>query len=151
MFDILVGQRLVAVPVAHPLAAGLVGAVEELHEAHAFLDQPPREDAVPRVGRLGLLDRTSRLVGTVAFEHMRGLAGNVRHLRHRKLHPRGELVAGDARSEFGVAREFLEVTTIQERDELARRPVGLRGKDRRPPKVAQRLRRVEIGALECGR
>src|SRR5438034_5908521 len=44
---VLVFQHLVSVPVAHTFAH-CVGAVEELHEAHAALDQPAREQAVPR-------------------------------------------------------------------------------------------------------
>src|SRR5690348_13573759 len=38
-------QRFVAVPVPDPFAHG-VSAIEELDEADALLDQPPREDAI---------------------------------------------------------------------------------------------------------
>ena len=42
VLGVLLGKHLVAVPVAHSLAAGLVGAVEKLHEPHALLDEPTR-------------------------------------------------------------------------------------------------------------
>ena len=42
---VLFAELLVAVPVQ--LAGGGVGAVEELHEAHAFLDQAPGKKFAP--------------------------------------------------------------------------------------------------------
>ena len=56
------------------LAAAGVGAVEELHEAHAALDQPPGEDAVAGEGGL---DRVGRVVGAVELQDVRGLGGEV--------------------------------------------------------------------------
>jgi hypothetical protein len=35
-----------------------------LHEAHAFLHEPAREDAVARVGGLEVLHGIARLIGT---------------------------------------------------------------------------------------
>ena len=43
VFGILFVKDFMAVPVAHSLAAGLVGAIEQLDEAHAFFDQSPGE------------------------------------------------------------------------------------------------------------
>ena len=50
-------------------AAG-VGAVEELHEAHAALDQPPGQDAVAGEGGL---DRVRRIIGAVQLQNVRRL------------------------------------------------------------------------------
>jgi hypothetical protein len=124
VLHVLLLERLVAVPIAHAFAAGLVCAVEELHEAHAFLHEPAREDAVARVGGLEVLHGIARLIGTIHFQNVRGLRGNVRDLRDRQLHARGEFVAGDAGGEFRVAGEAFEVVPVQRGDEFARGAIG---------------------------
>ena len=49
---VLVQDLLVAVPIADSLAAGLIGAVEELNESYALLEKTTGQDAVPREARL---------------------------------------------------------------------------------------------------
>ena len=58
-------EFLVPVPVAGPLAAGLVTAIEELNEADTLFDQSPGEQAVSGEGGLELIGR----VGPVETDH----------------------------------------------------------------------------------
>ena len=55
---VLLLERLVAVPVADALAHR-VGAVEELHEPHAPLEQPPGQQAVAGEAGLALCSASS--------------------------------------------------------------------------------------------
>ena len=53
---VLTEDVLVTIPVAHPLAAGLVGAIEQLDKPHTLLHQPTRQDAVLGVGSAEFVD-----------------------------------------------------------------------------------------------
>ncbi len=67
--------------------AGAAGAVLDLDEAHAALDQPPRRQQLhAEVAR-------RRAVEAVELLRLLGLVGEVEHLRHRRLHAEGQLVA----------------------------------------------------------
>ena len=108
-------ERLVAVPVADALAHR-VGAVEELHEAHAALEQPPGEQAV--AGEAGL-----DLVGVVgAVGRVRGgrLARQVADFRRAELQLRGQLVAGDPRGQLAVAGIARQVLVVEQLEKVAR-------------------------------
>ena len=67
-------------------------------EAHALLDQPPRQQAAPAVvvGRL--------LADAVQLERLRRFLGEVEHRRRFGLHLEGQVVGVDARRELLVAR-----------------------------------------------
>ena len=151
VLDVLGVQRLVAIPVAHAFATSLIGPVEELHEAHAALDEPPSEDAVARVGGLQVFHRVARLIGAIHFQNVRGLGGNVGDLGHGELHLRGEFVAGDARGQLRVAGEALEMMTVDFGNELARGRVGAGGELGGALEIAQRICGIEVGALERSR
>ena len=72
---VLTGNVLVAIPVAHAFAAGLVGTIEELHESHPFFDEPAGEDAVACVGRPRVLDLGAAFICSVKAQDVFGLAG----------------------------------------------------------------------------
>ena len=105
MLGVLILERLVAVPVADAFAAGLIGAVEKLDEAHAFLDQPPGQDAVAGVS--GLRSWTGLPPSSAPYS-FRICAGSLERSATSgtdELHAGGQFVAGDPRGQFGVARE----------------------------------------------
>ena len=129
-----------------PLAAGLVGAVEELHEAHTLLDESPSEDAVPGEGGL---ERVLRVVCAVRPQHVLRLGGNVAHLRHAHLHARRQLVAGDARRKFRLTRVTLEMALIHPPEKGASRLVGGARNGFRARKVVDRFGGVKGRPLEC--
>ena len=120
MLDVLLGQHFVPVPIADPFAAGLISAIEELHETHSFLHQTPREDAILGKGGLEILHRISGLVRAIHFEDVRGLVGNVSDFRHRKLHAGGQFVTGNAGGQFGITRKTFEVVAVEFREKLPR-------------------------------
>ena len=66
---VLIFQMLVSVPVAHAFATCLVCSVEELDEAHAFLDQPSGEDTVLGKGRPQFFQRVGFIVSPVFPEN----------------------------------------------------------------------------------
>ena len=72
-------------------------AVEELHEAHAALEEAPAEQAVRGVAAW------AAHLGSVEFERLGLLVGDVRELGHRRLHAERHLVGLDARERLGVA------------------------------------------------
>ena len=94
--DVLAGAGAVEVP----------SPVEEVHEPHPLLDESAGEEAVVGEARLPGL-------GAVGLEDVRGLARDVHHLRHARLHPVGELVLRDARQRLGAPQlaglEFVEI------------------------------------------
>ena len=85
-------------------AVVIPGPVVELHEAHAALEQSPREQAVGGVGAI-------RALGPVELEHVLRLVREVYELGHRGLHAEGQLVLGDARAQdrIDVSREPVEL------------------------------------------
>src|SRR5262245_44600030 len=76
-----------------PLAAG---AVVELHETDAALDEPPREQAV------AAKDGGFALVHAVETAGLLGFAGDIHRLGGMGLHAERQLVAGNAGIEFGL-------------------------------------------------
>ena len=90
------GVVLLDLRVRVPLAAR---AVVELHEAHAALDQPPREQAHAAQSRRSLFHRCRRAASRVF-----GFLREIDRLGRLGLHAEGEFVAGDARLEFASAR-----------------------------------------------
>ena len=74
--------------------------VEEVHEAHAFLDEAAGEQAV--VGEAGFAGRRA-----VGGERRGLLLGDVHDFRHAGLHAEGEFVLGDASDRLGVAQLIL--------------------------------------------
>ena len=142
---VLLLELVVAVPIE--FAAAGVGAVEELHEAHAALDQPPREDAVAR--KAGL-DRIRGIVGAVDFQNVRGLGGEVADFRHAELHAGGEFVAGDARGELAVAGMLFEMPRVHPLQQRARAARSLPGQEMpgRRCEMAHRLLGAQGRALE---
>ena len=145
MLGVLLRKHFVAIPVADAFATGLVGAVEELHEAHALLDESPREDAVPGEGGL---ERVSRIVRSVRPQHVRRLGGNVAHLRYAHLHACRQLVAGDARRKFRLTRVTPEMTLIHTPEKGASRLVGCARNGFRARKVVDRFGGVKGRPLE---
>ena len=141
---VLLDEGLVAVPVSHPLPHR-IGAIEELHEAHPALQQPPRQDAVAGEARL---EGIPGVEGPVAGERGRRLVGEVGHTGGGELHPRRQLVGGDPGGKVAVARMARQAFGIEPADEGPRRLVG-RGRDARGPRqVGDRFVGVEGGALE---
>ena len=85
--DVVAGAGAVHVP----------APVEELHVAHALLDQPAGEQAV--VGERRLARARRRRASRTFF----GSLADVHHLGHGDLHAVGQLVLADARQRLGVA------------------------------------------------
>ena len=134
-----------AVPVQ--LAGGGVGAVEELYEAHAFLDQAPGKNAV--LGVVGL-DLVLGVIRAVHFEDVLRLGGKIADLRDGQLHPGGQFVAGNAGGEIGVLRIAFEVLIVQQFQQVARGHVGLVRDGFRRLQVLNRLLGIKGCALENG-
>ena len=98
------GVGALEVVVAVPAAA------EDLHEAHAFLHEPAREQALAAKGRGVLVVQPIHLAGGV------GLALEVEHVGHFHLHAKGEFVGVHARGEFLVLGMLRGVLRIEERE-----------------------------------
>ena len=79
--------------------------VEEVHEAHAFLDEAAGEEAV--VGEAGFAG-----LGAVGFERRGLLLRDVHDFGHAGLHAESEFVLGDARDRLSVA-EFVLLALVQ--------------------------------------
>ena len=86
---IVVGlQRFVGIPVQQPVDARRPRRTVKIHVSHALLQQPPREQAISRVGRLERI----RVVGAVEPSRSTAdSAGEVGNLRRGKLHPGRQL------------------------------------------------------------
>src|SRR5262245_25627539 len=87
-----------AVPVADALAHG-VGAVEELHESDAALQQSASEQAVAGETGLGLVV----VAGTVEAVRRAAFLGYISDFGRAQLHAGGQFITGDARGQFRVA------------------------------------------------
>ena len=148
VLGVLLVQHLVSVPVADAFAASLVGTVEKLHKAHAFFEQAASEDTV--LGKAGL-DGVGGIVGAVGLEGAGFLGGKIADFGHAELHARGELIAGNAGGQLGVAWEFFQVPLVQALKKIARGKVGLGTDAGRACEVAQRFAGVKVRALKrCG-
>ena len=79
-----------------PRAGAAVGAVEDLHEPHAALDQPPGGEALLAEGLRG------GLVEAVQLLRRRRFGGEVDDVGHGGLHAEGQLVRLDPRRERRV-------------------------------------------------
>src|SRR5262245_30227473 len=79
---------------------------EDLHEADAALDQPPRQQTATAV--VG----AARIVQSVETPGFRGFAGQVQDLRHRRLHLGRELVLTDTARQFVFARKTTQMRAI---------------------------------------
>ena len=88
------------------------GFVEELHEAHAALDQPAGQQAVVGERRLARL-------GAVHLEHVLRLLRDVHQLRRAGLHAERHLERVDARGDFGIA-DCVEPHLVQLLDRIER-------------------------------
>jgi hypothetical protein len=75
---------------------GVPAPVEQLHEADAALDQPPRQQAV--VG-----ERFLAGLGAVEFLDVVRLAGDVHDFGDFRLHAKGHFVLGNTCQDVGVA------------------------------------------------
>ena len=107
MLVVLRFEFAVAIPVK--LSAAGVGTVEQLHEAHAILNQSTGEDAV--FCEPGL-DGICGVIGTVAFEDMCGFSAEVTNLWNAELHPGSQFVAGDACGELAIVGVLLKMACI---------------------------------------
>ena len=104
---------------AHEVAVGTLdvvvavpGAVVELHEAHAFLDELAGEQAFAAKGIGGVV------ADAVEFLGLRVFFGEVERLGHLQLHAEGEFVVIHARGEFVVAGMLRGVRGVEFRDEV---------------------------------
>ena len=104
---------VVRVPRVGVLVADAAG--ENLHEAHAALDEPPRHQTLAPE-RLG-----DFLVEPVEFSRRLRLAREVHRAGCAALHAVRELVGRDARRQLGVARELLHVELVQLRERVEAR------------------------------
>ena len=100
-------QRVVPIPVELPSAR--VGSVEELHEAHPALNQPPRQDAV--LGKSRLV-RVLCIVCAIQLQNVRRFGAQIADLRHAQLHSRGQLVARDTGRQLPIAGMLLQMPGI---------------------------------------
>lgn len=143
---ILRGDGLVAVPIADAFAHR-IRTIEDLHEADALLAQTTREDAIPRVTSLHSI---RGIIRAIHFQNVRGLAAEIGERGYGHLHLRGELIAGDARGEFTVAGEFLEMTLVESLQEVCGGAVGAGGDAIGSCEEADGILGIESGALIRG-
>ena len=136
------------VPVADPLATGLVRPVKELHESHTLLDQPPRENAVSGEGSL---QRIRCIVGSVELQDVVRFGGKIADLGNAELHLRGKLVAGDSRREFCVARKTILVAIVERLQKVSGGSIRFLIDGVGSREVSNWLRRVEVRPLKCRR
>ncbi len=150
VFAVLFLQHFVSVPVADAFASGLVGAIEELDEADAVLDEATGEDTVSGVGGLEVFEGGAGFIGTVHLEDVLGFGSEVADLGDGELHPGGEFVAGDACGEFRISGVVLEVVLVEVVEEVTGGVVAGGGDGCGAVEVADGLGGAELGALEGG-
>jgi hypothetical protein len=103
------------------MAVPAVGiAAVDLHEAHARLDQAPREQAA----RAELLRR--RVVQPVKRARRRRFLREIHGVRRVRLHAERQFIGGDARGQFGVLRARRQGGAIEAIDEIDRGPLLFR-------------------------
>ena len=126
-------QRLVSPDVGVRIPVVRRANVDQFDEAHAALDQPPRDDALPR--------KTFRAAAleTVKFHRGVGLLREIQHLRHFHLHTEGGLERLDPRRERRISRPRLLMLAVEPRQQAQLEFLDfLRG--RRACQVRHRLR-----------
>ena len=120
-------RRLIHLPadIHHPVtqivvlgvAVAVPTPVIQLHEAYAFFDQPPREQAVRRETGLARL-------GAIQVEHVLRFLRDIHQLRHARLHAIGHLVLRDAGQRLGIAHAA-ELVAVQRLQGIERLPAQL--------------------------
>ena len=119
---------VVVVPVLGVAAAG-----DDLHEAHAALDQPARDQAARAEAARDLL------VQAVELPRGLGLLRDVDRLGRGGLHAIGQLVGGDARVELARGgRDLRGVAAVQPLRHVERAALALLGHVRLPVDVEDR-------------
>ena len=108
-------MELVALVVAIP--AIFIDGVVELDNAHAALDEPPREQAHPSVGGGGAV----RIIDSVEGERLGRFIRNFAHVRGFRLHPVGQLVGRDPPLEIGLPGPGREMAAVESLGEIERR------------------------------
>ena len=93
--------------------------VEEVHEAHTFLDEAAGEEAV--VGETGFTG-----LGAVGFERRGLLLRDVHDFRHAGLHAEREFVLGNARDGLSVA-EFVLLALVEILERIERGATEIAG------------------------
>src|SRR5689334_14619542 len=97
-------------PVPTPLI--LLATAINLHEPHAPLDKPPRDQALPgEMLALRILEPIKPL------HHWRFLL-DIKRLGRRHLHPIGQLERLDPRRQIAFARMLLEAAAIEPREQV---------------------------------
>ena len=102
-------ERLVCVPVQQAIYAGSARGAVQVDVTHAALQQPPSQQAVPRIGsfqRIGIVRRVQ------AVNRLR-LARQIHHLRCTQLHLGSQLVRRHPSLQLGVARVRFRMAGIQ--------------------------------------
>ena len=89
-------SQAVLLDVLRQLAVLIPSFVKDLHEPHAPLDQPPREQA-------GVGERRLARLGAVQLEDVLRLAADVDRLGRARLHAVGHLERIDPRGNLGIA------------------------------------------------
>ena len=141
VFDVGVG-----VPVGDAVAAGGVGAVEELDDADAFFEEFAGEDAVLGV----FFFEVGAGVGAVEFVDGCRFVFEIHGFGDGDLHFSGEFVGGDAGGEVGVVREFFEVVGVEAFEDFGGEFVVGGGVVFWSLEVGGWIFGVEVGALEGG-
>ena len=115
-------RRVIFLELAVRVPAVFVGHVVELHEAHAALDEPPREQAfaTEAARRLVFVLETVASLGQGCF------LVQVADFECARLHAVRELVAGQTRIELGESFVRLAMAQIQFTDQDRATPAGRR-------------------------
>ena len=86
-------------------AVKIPAPVKQVDEPHAFLNQPPGQQAV--VGKT----RTT-WCGPIGLKGLFRFSGNIHHFRHTRLHPVGQFILGDAGDGLRVP-QFLGLQLVE--------------------------------------
>ena len=120
-FPRLAQRAFVGVVVVIPILA-VAAAGDDLHETHATLGEPARDEAArAEVTRLFIVD-------AVEFPRLGGFAHDVGGLGRGRLHAKRQLVGGDARIELrGGGAGLRGVAAVEPLREVERRALARRG------------------------